>query len=47
MTRFALLETIKEGVPEMWSVDMKNAWTEAFNQLVGAIKSEMKPASEA
>ncbi|CAO2815108.1 unnamed protein product [Amaranthus hypochondriacus] len=47
VTRFALLETIKEGIPEMWSVEMKDAWTEAFNQLVGAIKSEMKPASEA
>ena len=25
---------IKEGVPEMWSEEMKNAWTEAFNPKV-------------
>ncbi|MDL1354037.1 globin domain-containing protein, partial [Yersinia pestis] len=25
VTKFALLETIKEAVPDMWSVDMKNA----------------------
>lgn len=47
MTRFALLETIKEAVPEMWSPEMKNAWAEAFNQLVAAIKAEMKPKSQA
>ncbi|KAH9610581.1 hypothetical protein KSS87_000866 [Heliosperma pusillum] len=44
VTRYALLETIKEAVPEMWSSEMKNAWTEAFNQLAAAIKAEMKPA---
>ncbi|XP_009795591.1 anaerobic nitrite reductase MHB1-like [Nicotiana tabacum] len=42
VTKFALLETIKEAVPDMWSVDMKNAWGEAFDQLVNAIKTEMK-----
>lgn len=46
VARFALLETIKEGVPDMWSEDMKNAWGEAFDQLASAIKAEMKPASE-
>ncbi|CAI9104443.1 OLC1v1003111C1 [Oldenlandia corymbosa var. corymbosa] len=43
VTKYALLETIKEAVPEMWSTEMKNAWGEAFDQLVAAIKSEMKP----
>lgn len=43
MTRFALLETIKDGVGEMWCPEMKAAWTEAYNQLVAAIKQEMKP----
>ncbi|MVF47770.1 hypothetical protein D8760_19815, partial [Proteus mirabilis] len=42
VTKFALLETIKEAVPDMWSVDMKNAWGEAFDQLVNGIKTEMK-----
>ncbi|KAA0045947.1 plastid division protein PDV2 [Cucumis melo var. makuwa] len=43
VTKFALLETIKEGIPEMWSVEMKGAWAEAYDQLVSAIKAEMKP----
>ncbi|XP_060196267.1 hemoglobin-2 [Lycium barbarum] len=42
VTKYALLETIKEAIPEMWSVDMKNAWGEAYDQLVSAIKTEMK-----
>ncbi|OIV99463.1 hypothetical protein TanjilG_17273 [Lupinus angustifolius] len=45
VTKFALLETIKEAVPEIWSPAMKDAWGEAYDQLVGAIKSEMKPSS--
>nr|AZL41245.1 class 1 hemoglobin [Ceanothus thyrsiflorus] len=45
VTRFALLETIKEAIPEMWCPEMKNAWGEAYDQLVSAIKSEMKPSS--
>ncbi|KAK7312369.1 hypothetical protein VNO77_36168 [Canavalia gladiata] len=45
VTKFALLETIKEAVPEMWSPAMKSAWGEAYDQLVDAIKSEMKPSS--
>ncbi|KAF3786594.1 Non-symbiotic hemoglobin 1 [Nymphaea thermarum] len=44
VAKYALLETIKEGIPEMWSDDMKNAWGEAFDQLASAIKAEMKPA---
>ncbi|CAA6657724.1 unnamed protein product [Spirodela intermedia] len=41
VTRFALLETIKEAVPEMWCPEMKDAWRVAFDQLVAAIKKEM------
>ncbi|XAR59514.1 hypothetical protein NMG60_11015371 [Bertholletia excelsa] len=43
VTKYALLETIKEAVPEMWSIEMKNAWGEAYDRLVAAIKKEMKP----
>ncbi|OMO92189.1 Globin [Corchorus olitorius] len=46
VTKFALLETIKEAVPEMWSVEMKNAWGEAYDRLVAAIKIEMKACSD-
>jgi hemoglobin-like flavoprotein len=46
VTRFALLETIKEAVPaDMWGPEMKNAWGEAYDQLVAAIKQEMKPSA--
>ncbi|KAG6762789.1 hypothetical protein POTOM_033311 [Populus tomentosa] len=45
VTKFALLETIKEAVPEMWSPEMKKAWGGAYDQLVAAIKTEMKPPS--
>ncbi|XWS67518.1 hypothetical protein CRYUN_Cryun04dG0013400 [Craigia yunnanensis] len=47
VTKFALLETIKEAVPEMWSAEMKNAWGEAYDRLVAAIKTEMKACSQA
>ncbi|XP_019169478.1 PREDICTED: non-symbiotic hemoglobin 1 [Ipomoea nil] len=43
VTKYALLETMKEAVPEMWSVEMKDAWGVAYDQLVAAIKTEMKP----
>ncbi|GMH02740.1 hypothetical protein Nepgr_004579 [Nepenthes gracilis] len=43
--RYALLETVKEAVPEMWSLETKNAWGEAYDQLAAAIKQEMKPQS--
>ncbi|XP_077233206.1 hemoglobin 1 [Tasmannia lanceolata] len=42
VTRFALLDTIKDAVPDMWSPEMKSAWGEAYDQLVAAIKTEMK-----
>ncbi|KAL8143528.1 hypothetical protein V2J09_016560 [Rumex salicifolius] len=45
VVRYALLETIKEAVPEMWSPEMKIAWTEAYNSLAESIKEEMKPSA--
>ncbi|OIV99462.1 hypothetical protein TanjilG_17272 [Lupinus angustifolius] len=45
VAKTALLETIKETVPEIWSSAMENAWGEAYDKLVGAIKCEMKPSS--
>ncbi|XP_020216970.1 non-symbiotic hemoglobin 1 [Cajanus cajan] len=45
VTKLALVETIKEAVPEMWSEAMKNAWEEAHDQLADAIKSEMNPSA--
>ncbi|KAL1805548.1 hypothetical protein ACET3Z_028616 [Daucus carota] len=44
VTRFALLETIKEAIPDMWSPEMKNAWGEAYDQLVKTMK-ESTPTS--
>lgn len=43
VVRYALLETIEEALPEMWSTEMKNAWTEAYNSLAESIKEQMKP----
>lgn len=43
VTKYALLETIKEAVPEMWSPEMKSAWGEAYDQLATAIKTAYKP----
>ena len=43
VTRFALLDTIKDAVPEMWCPEMKSAWGQAYDHLVAAIKNEMKP----
>ncbi|PIN12370.1 hypothetical protein CDL12_15023 [Handroanthus impetiginosus] len=45
VTKYALLETIKEAAGEMWSTEMKKAWSVAFDHLVAAIKTEMKPSS--
>ncbi|KAK8477824.1 hypothetical protein V6N13_026068 [Hibiscus sabdariffa] len=47
VTKFALLETIKEAVPQMWSAEMNNAWGEAYERLVAAIKAEMVACSQA
>ncbi|GAB2224763.1 hypothetical protein Droror1_Dr00005533 [Drosera rotundifolia] len=46
VVRYALLETVKEAVPEIWSLEMKSAWGEAYDQLAAAIKQEMKPQSQ-
>ena len=43
--RYALLETIREAVPYMWSQKMRNAWAESYDQLVEAIKKEMRPVT--
>ncbi|GAY31705.1 hypothetical protein CUMW_286170, partial [Citrus unshiu] len=42
VTKFALLETIKEAVPEIWSPEMKSAWSEAYDQLVAAINDPVE-----
>jgi hypothetical protein len=41
--KYALLETIKEAAPHMWSDKMRGAWSKAYDKLVTAIKEEMKP----
>ncbi|KAK6136795.1 hypothetical protein DH2020_029465 [Rehmannia glutinosa] len=43
VTKYALLETIKEACGEMWCAEMKRAWGVAYDHLVAAIKTEMKP----
>lgn len=45
VTRYALLKTIEEAVPEMWSPEMKSAWGEAFDAAATAIKNEMRTLS--
>jgi hypothetical protein len=45
--KYALLETIKEAVPHMWSDKMRGAWGKAYDKLVTAIKEEMKPIPRA
>ncbi|KAL1361938.1 hypothetical protein HN51_010246 [Arachis hypogaea] len=42
VAKSALLETIKEGVGEQWSAALSDAWGVAYDQLVAAIKAEMK-----
>ncbi|GAB2216369.1 hypothetical protein Droror1_Dr00024141 [Drosera rotundifolia] len=46
VVRYALLKTIKDVTPEMWSLEMKSAWGEAYDQLGAAIKQEMMPQSQ-
>ncbi|KAL3814170.1 hypothetical protein ACJIZ3_015438 [Penstemon smallii] len=46
VTKYALLETIKDAMGSMWSTEMKKAWSVAYDQLVAAIKTEMKPSSD-
>ncbi|KAL1324099.1 hypothetical protein AAHE18_13G063600 [Arachis hypogaea] len=42
LAKAALLETIKEGVPCIWSTALSDAWGVAYDHLVAAIKAEMK-----
>ncbi|MED6168354.1 hypothetical protein PIB30_010977 [Stylosanthes scabra] len=41
VAKAALLETIKEGVPCIWSAALSDAWGVAYDQIVAAIKAEM------
>ncbi|XP_051134058.1 hemoglobin-2 [Andrographis paniculata] len=41
VVKYALLETIKEATGEMWSPEMKAAWSVAYEHLVAAIKTHM------
>ncbi|OWM70258.1 non-symbiotic hemoglobin 2 [Punica granatum] len=43
----ALLRTIEEGVGNKWGEDMGSAWSEAYDQLVAAIKAEMNSEAAA
>ncbi|KAG0518823.1 hypothetical protein BDA96_09G210400 [Sorghum bicolor] len=45
VVKTALLDTIRDAVPEMWTSEMKAAWEEAYDQLAAAIKEEMKNAA--
>ncbi|XBJ19353.1 hypothetical protein VPH35_010339 [Triticum aestivum] len=47
VVKTALLDTIQGAVPEMWTLEMKAAWEEAYDQLAAAIKEEMKLAAAA
>lgn len=47
MVKTALLDTIRDAVPDMWTPEMKAAWEEAYDQLAAAIKDEMKKAASA
>ncbi|TMW87271.1 non-symbiotic hemoglobin 2 [Solanum pennellii] len=37
----ALLRTVKEAMGNKWKDEMKEAWSEAYDQLAAAIKAEM------
>nr|CAB3460970.1 unnamed protein product [Digitaria exilis] len=47
VVKTALLDTIRDAVPDMWTPEMKAAWEEAYDQLAAAIKEEMKKAAAA
>ncbi|KAK3138257.1 hypothetical protein QOZ80_5AG0366490 [Eleusine coracana subsp. coracana] len=47
VVKTALLDTIRDAVPDMWTPEMKAAWEEAYDQLATAIKAEMKKAASA
>ncbi|KAG0579634.1 hypothetical protein M758_4G111400 [Ceratodon purpureus] len=37
----ALLQTIEEGLPELWSPALKSAWADAYDALATILKNEM------
>jgi len=41
LMKFALLRTIEEALPDLWSLELNMAWTEAFEEVAEAIKREM------
>jgi hypothetical protein len=41
VVKVALLKTIKERLPELWSTELNQAWADAYDALAGAIKIEM------
>ncbi|OEL13199.1 Non-symbiotic hemoglobin [Dichanthelium oligosanthes] len=47
VVKTALLDTIRNAVPDMWTPEMQAAWEEAYDQLAAAIKEEMKNAAAA
>ncbi|KAL2652695.1 hypothetical protein R1flu_020823 [Riccia fluitans] len=42
VVKFCLLQTIQEGLPELWSPELKAAWAQAYDELTGVIKEVMK-----
>lgn len=42
MVKEALLRTVKEALGEKWNEEVNGAWSEAYDQLASAIKSEME-----
>lgn len=38
----ALLRTVEKAMDEKYNEEMKDAWSEAYDQLAAAIKTEMK-----
>ncbi|KAL6581460.1 Non-symbiotic hemoglobin 1 [Orobanche minor] len=45
VTKQALVDTVKEAVPDLWSPELKTAWEIAHDQLANAIIAEMKAES--
>lgn len=41
VVKFALLLTLEGALPDVWNVEMKNAWSQAYDELVHVIKEEM------
>ncbi|KAL3686121.1 hypothetical protein R1sor_004143 [Riccia sorocarpa] len=42
VVKYALLQTIQEGLPELWSPELKAAWAQAYDELTAVIKEVMK-----